>query len=192
MSVSLKKGGNLNLSKESPGLSKITVGLGWSARQTFGAAFDLDASAFLLKENGRVRGDTDFIFYNQLESTCHSVAHTGDNRTGEGDGDDEAIQVDLDKIPSAIQRVVFTTTIFDHQSRNQNFGQIEDAYIRVVDEMSGREIARYDLSEDSSTETAMIFGEIYRHNGDWKFRAVGQGFAGGLGEMAKNYGVDVE
>lgn len=192
MSVSLKKGGNLNLSKESPGLSKITVGLGWSARQTFGAAFDLDASAFLLKENGRVRGDTDFIFYNQLESTCQSVAHTGDNRTGEGDGDDEAIQVDLDKIPSAIQRVVFTTTIFDHQSRNQNFGQIEDAYIRVVDEMSGREIARYDLSEDSSTETAMIFGEIYRHNGDWKFRAVGQGFAGGLGEMAKNYGVDVE
>lgn len=192
MSVSLKKGGNLNLSKESPGLSKITVGLGWSARQTFGASFDLDASAFLLKENNRVRGDSDFIFYNQLESTCKSVLHTGDNRTGEGDGDDEAIQVDLEKVPSVIQRIVFTATIFEHEERRQNFGQIEDAYIRVVDEMSGREIARYDLSEDSSSEAAMIFGEIYRHNGDWKFRAVGQGFEGGLGEMAKNYGVDVE
>lgn len=191
MPISLTKGGNINLSKEAPGLSKITLGLGWEKRVTAGTEFDLDASAFLITESGKVRSDADFIFYKQTTSTCGSVQHTGDNRTGEGDGDDEKVNVDLSKIPAEVQKVVFTVTIYDHAARNQNFGMVSNAYIRVLDQGNGSEIARYDLSEDASTVTAMIFGELYRHNGEWKFKAVGQGFSNGLAEMARNFGVDV-
>lgn len=191
MPISLTKGGNINLSKEAPGLSKITLGLGWEKRVTAGTEFDLDASAFLITEAGKVRSDADFIFYKQTTSTCGSVQHSGDNRTGEGSGDDEKVHVDLSKIPADVQKVVFTVTIYDHQTRNQNFGMVSNAYIRVLDQGNGNEIARYDLSEDASTVTAMIFGELYRHNGEWKFKAVGQGFSNGLAEMARNFGVDV-
>lgn len=191
MPISLTKGGNINLSKEAPGLSKISLGLGWGKRATAGAEFDLDASAFLLTESGKVRSDADFIFYKQSNSTCGSVQHTGDNRTGEGDGDDEKINVDLSKVPADVQKIVFTVTIYDHAARNQNFGMVSNAYIRVLDQGNNAEVARYDLSEDASTVTAMIFGELYRHNGEWKFKAVGQGFSNGLAEMARNFGVDV-
>ena len=191
MAISLNKGGNVSLTKEAPSLVKVGVGLGWSARVTSGADFDLDASAFMLNSNGRVRSDADFIFYRQLESTCKSVKHTGDNRTGDGDGDDETILVDLSKVPADVQKVVFTVTIYDYQARRQNFGMVSNAYIRILDQGNGSEIARYDLSEDASTVTAMIFGELYRHNGEWKFKAVGQGFSNGLAEMARNFGVDV-
>lgn len=191
MPISLTKGGNINLSKEAPGLAKIALGLGWGKRVTAGAEFDLDASAFLLTDSGKVRSDADFIFYKQTKSACGSVVHTGDNRTGEGDGDDETINVDLSKVPADVQKVVFTVTIYDHAARNQNFGMVSNAYIRVLDQSNGSEIARYDLSEDASTVTAMIFGELYRNNGEWKFKAVGQGFSNGLAEMARNFGVDV-
>lgn len=191
MPISLVKGANINLSKEAPGLEKISLGLGWGKRLTSGAEFDLDASAFLLTDSGKVRSDADFIFYKQTTSTCHSVVHTGDNRTGEGDGDDEVINVDLSKVPSDVQKIVFTVTIYDHATRNQNFGMVSNAYIRVLNQGNGSEVARYDLSEDASTVTAMIFGELYRNNGEWKFKAVGQGFSNGLAEMARNFGVDV-
>ena len=188
MVVSLSKGGNINLGKEVPGLSAVDIGLGWDARVTDGTEFDLDASAFLLAETGRVRSDGDFIFYNNPRSPDGSVTHGGDNRTGAGDGDDEAIAIRLVSVPADVQRVTFTVTIHDAEARRQNFGQVSNAYIRVVDQASGREIARYDLSEDYSIETALIFGELYRHGGDWKFRAVGQGYAGGLAALARNYG----
>lgn len=191
MAISLTKGGNVNLSKEAPNLTNIAVGLGWNPRATDGQAFDLDAVAFLVNESGKVRADTDFIFFNNLKSSDGSVEHTGDNRTGEGDGDDEVIKVDLIKVPADVSKVVFCAVIYDGQARNQNFGQVANAYIRIVNTQSGAEVARYDLSEDSSTETAMIFGELYKNNGEWKFRAVGQGFAGGLGPLAASYGVAV-
>ena len=191
MAISLTKGGNVNLSKEAPNLTNIAVGLGWSPRATDGQAFDLDAIAFLVNESGKVRADTDFIFFNNLKSSDGSVEHTGDNRTGEGDGDDEVIKVDLSKVPADVSKVVFCAVIYDGQARNQNFGQVANAYIRIVNTQGGAEVARYDLSEDSSTETAMIFGELYKNNGEWKFRAVGQGFAGGLGPLAASYGVAV-
>lgn len=191
MAISLSKGGNVNLSKEAPGLNKIIVGLGWDARATDGAAFDLDASAFLVKLDGKVRSDSDFIFYNQLKSTCGSVEHTGDNKTGAGEGDDETIKVELSKVPADLDKIVFAVTINDADTRKQNFGQVSHAYIRIVNEEGGVEIARYDLSEDASVETAMIFGEIYRVGTDWKFKAVGQGFAGGLGPLATSFGVSV-
>jgi tellurium resistance protein TerD len=191
MSISLSKGGNLSLSKEAPGLSKILVGLGWDTRSTDGSAFDLDASAFLLKEGDKVRADTDFIFYNQLKSPDGSVEHTGDNTTGEGEGDDEVIRVDLNNVPQDVQKISVAATIHDADSRRQNFGMVANAFIRIVDEGSSKEIARYDLSEDASTETAMIFGELYRHGAEWKFRAVGQGYNGGLGPLARNFGVNV-
>jgi tellurium resistance protein TerD len=191
MSISLAKGGNVSLSKEEPGLTKILIGLGWDTRSTDGADFDLDASAFLLAETGRVRSDADFIFYNQLRSPDGSVEHTGDNRTGEGDGDDEALKVDLGLVPAGIQRIAVAATIHEAESRRQNFGMVQNAFIRIVNDATGREIARYDLTEDASTETAMIFGEVYRHGGDWKFRAVGQGYHGGLAPLARNYGVNV-
>lgn len=191
MAISLTKGGNVNLSKEAPNLTNIAVGLGWNPRATDGQAFDLDAIAFLVNESGKVRADTDFIFFNNLKSADGSVEHTGDNRTGEGDGDDEVIKVDLSKVPADVSKVVFCAVIYDGQARNQNFGQVANAYIRIVNTQSGAEVARYDLSEDSSTETAMIFGELYKNNGEWKFRAVGQGFAGGLGPLAGSYGVAV-
>ncbi|WP_227430977.1 TerD family protein [Psychrobacter sp. I-STPA6b] len=191
MAISLTKGGNVNLSKEAPGLTNITVGLGWDPRATDGQDFDLDAIAFLLNEAGKVRNDQDFIFFNNLKSTDGSVEHTGDNRTGEGEGDDEQIKVNLGQVPADVSKIAICAIIYEGQARNQNFGQVSDAFIRVVNDNGNSEIARYDLSEDSSTETAMIFGELYRHNGDWKFRAVGQGFNGGLGPLAASYGVNV-
>jgi tellurium resistance protein TerD len=190
MSISIAKGGNVSLSKEAPGLTKILMGLGWDARATDGADFDLDASAFLLAESGKVRSDSDFIFYNQLKSSDGSVEHTGDNLTGEGEGDDEAIKVDLSRVPADIQRIAVAVTIHDADNRRQNFGMVQNAFIRVVNDADNKEIARYDLSEDYSTETALIFGEVYRHGAEWKFRAVGQGFQGGLAPLARNYGVN--
>ncbi|WP_291430450.1 TerD family protein [Deinococcus sp.] len=191
MALSLQKGGNISLSKQDANLQRILVGLGWDPRSTDGQAFDLDASAFLLTASGRVRGDQDFIFYNQLRSTDGSVEHTGDNRTGVGDGDDESIRVDLTKVPAEIDKIAVTVTIDEADARRQNFGQVGGAFIRILNEDTGQELTRYDLGEDFSTETAVIFGEIYRHGGEWKFRAVGQGFVGGLGPMARNYGVNV-
>ena len=191
MAISLSKGGNVNLSKEAPGLNKIVVGLGWDARATDGAAFDLDASAFLVKLDGKVRSDSDFCFYNNKVVADGAVQHAGDNTTGAGEGDDETIKVELSKIPADLDKVVFAVTIHEAESRKQNFGQVNHAYIRVVNEEGGQEIARYDLSEDASVETSMIFGEIYRIGADWKFKAVGQGFAGGLGPLASSFGVNV-
>ena len=189
MALSLSKGGNLSLSKEAPGMTKVLVGLVWDARTTDGQDFDLDASAFLLKADGKVRADSDFIFYNQLKSVDGSVEHTGDNRTGEGDGDDEAIKVDLSKVPADIDRIAFTVTIHEADARKQNFGQVRNAFIRIVNQDNNSEVARYDLAEDASTETAMIFAELYRNGAEWKFRAVGQGFAGGLKPLAESYGL---
>ena len=191
MGISLSKGGNVSLSKTDPSLKNVLVGLGWDARPTEGADFDLDASAFMVKEDGKVRSDSDFIFYNQTKSICGSVEHTGDNRTGAGDGDDEAVVVLLDKVPADVQKIVFCVTIHDAEMRKQNFGQVSHAFVRVVNKDSNNEVARYDLSEDASIETAMIFGEIYRHSGEWKFKAVGQGYAGGLAALAKQYGINI-
>jgi tellurium resistance protein TerD len=191
MAVSLSKGGNVNLSKEAPGLTNILIGLGWDARATDGAAFDLDAVGFLLKADGKVNGDGSFIFYNNLTSACGSVTHIGDNKTGKGEGDDENIRVDLTKVPAEVEKIVVAVTIHEAETRHQNFGQVSNAFIRVVNDGNNTEIARYDLSEDASTETAMVFGEVYRNGADWKFRAVGQGFAGGLAPLAASYGVSL-
>jgi tellurium resistance protein TerD len=191
MSVSLSKGGNLSLSKEEPGLARILIGLGWDVRMSDGTDFDLDASAFLLGPGDRVRTDEDFIFYNNLRSADGAVEHTGDNRTGEGDGDDEALKVDLTRVPVAVQKIAIAVTIHEGEARRQSFGMVSNAFIRIVNDATGREISRYDLAEDASTETAMIFGEVYRHNGEWKFRAVGQGYKGGLAPLARNYGVHI-
>lgn len=191
MAITLQKGGNVNLSKEAPSMNKMTVGLGWDARATDGAAFDLDASAFMLNASGKVRSDADFIFYNQPKSACGSVEHTGDNLTGAGDGDDEQLQINLGAIPADVEKVAFSVTIHDAEARRQNFGMVARAFIRIVDNANNQEVVRFDLSEDYSIETAMIFGELYRHNGEWKFKAIGQGFAGGLAPLAKNFGVNV-
>jgi tellurium resistance protein TerD len=191
MAISLQKGGNVNLSKEAPGLSQLTIGLGWDVRNTDGAAFDIDSSAFLLKTDGKVRSDSDFIFYNNLKSADGSIVHSGDNRTGEGEGDDETVNVDLSKVPADVDKIAVCVTIHDADARRQNFGQVQKAFVRCVNAANGSEVARYDLSEDSSTETAMVFGELYRNGSDWKFRAVGQGYAGGLAALAKSYGVAV-
>ena len=190
MALSLQKGGNLSLTKTDPSLTKILVGLGWDPRATDGAEFDLDASAFLLGSGGKVRGDADFIFYNQLRSSDGSVEHTGDNRSGVGEGDDEVIKVDLSRVPADVDKIAFTVTIHDADTRRQNFGQVGNSFIRIVNEVTGAEIVRYDLAEDASTETAMIFAELYRNNAEWKFRAVGQGYAGGLKALANNYGMN--
>ncbi|MEJ2793840.1 TerD family protein [Iodobacter sp. LRB] len=189
MAISLNKGGNVSLSKTEPGLKSILLGLGWDARSTDGADFDLDATAFLLADNGKVRSDADFIFYNQLKSSCGSVEHTGDNRTGAGDGDDEALKINLEKVPADVTRIAVCVTIHEADKRKQNFGQVKDAFMRVVNLDNNVEIVRFDLSEDYSTETAMIFGEVYRHNAEWKFKAVGQGFAGGLGPLCAQFGI---
>ena len=191
MAISLSKGGRLSLSKEAPDLKKVHVGLGWDERATDGADFDLDASAFLLKSDSKVRSDADFIFYNQLKSQDGSVEHTGDNLTGSGEGDDEVLLVSLDKVPADVQKIVFTVTIHDAEQRRQSFGQVQNAFIRLVNAETNVEVARYDLTEDASIETAMIFGEIYRHNNEWKFNAVGQGYAGGLAAMCRQYGVNI-
>ena len=191
MNVSLSKGGNVSLSKEAPGLTAVLVGLGWDVRATTGADFDLDASALLLGPDGKVISDQHFVFFNNLTSPDGTVEHTGDNLTGEGEGDDESIKVNLAGLPTQVDRIVFPVSIYDADNRRQSFGQVSNAFIRVVNQADGREITRFDLSEDASTETAMVFGEVYRNGADWKFRAVGQGFAGGLGPLAKSYGVNV-
>ncbi|MFS2157840.1 TerD family protein [Pseudomonas sp. Pseusp122] len=190
MALSLQKGANLSLSKTDPSLSKLLIGLGWDPRATDGTEFDLDASAFLLGSSGKVRSDADFIFYNQLKSADGSIEHTGDNRTGAGDGDDELLKVDLSRVPADIDKVVFTVTIHEADARKQNFGQVGGAFIRIVNEVTGAEVVRYDLAEDASTETAMIFAELYRNNGEWKFRAIGQGYAGGLKAVANSFGMN--
>lgn len=191
MAITLNKGGNVSLTKTQPSLKNIMIGLGWEARASDGSDFDLDASAFLLGESGKVRSDSDFIFYNQLKSPCGSIEHTGDNRTGAGDGDDESLKIALDKVPQDIKRVVVCVTIHDATVRKQSFGQVSGAFMRIVNSDDNAEIVRFDLSEDYSTETAMIFGEVYRHNDEWKFKAVGQGFAGGLEAMCKQFGINV-
>jgi tellurium resistance protein TerD len=191
MAVSLSKGGNVSLTKEAPGLTAVVVGLGWDVRSTTGTDFDLDASAILVTPTGKVRDDGSFVFFNNKTSTDGSVAHTGDNKTGEGAGDDESIKVNLAAVPADIDKIVFPVSIYDAENRNQNFGQVRNAYIRVVNEAGGAEIARYDLSEDAATETAMVFGELYRNGAEWKFRAVGQGYASGLSGIASDFGVGV-
>ena len=191
MAVELTRGGNISLEKASPGLIHILVGLGWDERSTDGTSFDLDASAFLLNVSEKVRSEGDFIFYNQLRSPDGSVEHTGDNLTGEGDGDDESLKVQLPQIPSDVEKISFTVTINDAEQRRQNFGMIQNAFIRVVNSANNEEICRYDLTEDFSIETALIFGELYRHSGEWKFRAVGQGFQGGLLALCNNFGVHI-
>jgi tellurium resistance protein TerD len=191
MAISLSKGGNVSLTKEAPGLKNIRVGLGWDVRLTEGAAFDLDASVFMLNPAGKVRSDADMIFYNNLKSVDGSVEHLGDNLTGVGEGDDEVINVALDKVPAEVEKLAFVITIHEAETRKQNFGMVSKAFARIVNDVGGTELARFDLTEDMSTETAMIVGEVYRHANEWKFRAVGQGSAGGLGALAKNYGVSV-
>ena len=191
MSVSLSKGGSVSLTKAAPGLTKVFVGLGWDASTTSGADFDLDAVALILGNNGKVLNDQHFIFFNNLKSPDGAVEHTGDNLTGEGEGDDEVINVNLAGLSPAVERVVVAVSIYDAVALQLTFGQVQNAFIRVVNADNNTELARYDLSEDASVETAMIFGELYRHAGDWKFRAIGQGFAGGLGPLARNFGVDV-
>ena len=191
MALSLQKGGNLSLTKTDPSLQRMVVGLGWDERATDGSEFDLDASAFLLGASGKVRSDADFIFYNQMKSPEGAVEHTGDNRTGEGEGDDEQIKVDLSKLPADIDKIAVTVTIHDAEARRQNFGQVMNAFIRIVNEDTGNEVVRFDLTEDYSTETAMVFGELYRNAGEWKFRAVGQGYAGGLAAMCGQYGINI-
>jgi tellurium resistance protein TerD len=189
--VSLSKGGNVSLTKEAPGLTAVLVGLGWDARTTTGTDFDLDASALLCTDQGKVAKDGDFVFFNNLTSPDGSVEHTGDNLTGDGDGDDETIKVDLSTVPTGVSKIVFPVSIYDAEVRRQNFGQVRNAYIRVVNQVGGQEIARYDLSEDASTETAMVFGELYRNGSEWKFRAIGQGYASGLHGIAQDFGVNV-
>ena len=191
MAVSLVKGGNVSLTKEAPTMNIAMAGLGWDARVTDGQGFDLDASVFMVGEDGKVLNDSSFIFFNNKLSACGSVEHQGDNRTGEGDGDDEQIKVDLTKVPAEVKKLVFAVTIYDAEARKQNFGMVSNSYMRIYNNDNGTEIARFDLSEDASTETAMIFGELYRHGAEWKFKAVGQGFAGGLSALASQHGVNV-
>ncbi|NJQ03284.1 TerD family protein [Streptomyces zingiberis] len=191
MGVSLSKGGNVSLSKEAPGLSAVTVGLGWDVRTTTGTDFDLDASALLVDSSGKVVSDQHFVFFNNLKSPEGSVEHTGDNLTGEGEGDDESIKVNLGAVPAEVDKIVIPVSIHDADNRQQSFGQVRNAFIRVVNQADNNELARYDLTEDASTETAMVFGELYRHGAEWKFRAVGQGYASGLRGIAQDFGVNV-
>ena len=191
LGVSLSKGGNVTLSKEAPGLTAVLVGLGWDARTTTGTDFDLDASAIMVKADGKVLSDSHFIFFNNKVSPDGSVEHTGDNLTGEGEGDDESIKVNLAAVPAEVDKIVFPVSVYDAQARQQGFGQVRNAFIRIVNQADGTEITRYDLTEDASSETAMLFGEIYRNGADWKFRAVGQGYASGLAGIARDFGVNI-
>ena len=192
MAVSLQKGQKVDLTKGNAGLKKIVIGLGWDVNKYDGGTdFDLDAAAFLLGENGKTASDADFVFYGNLKHASGSVEHMGDNLTGEGEGDDEQIKVDLAQIPAAVQKVDFTVTIYDAETRKQNFGQVSNAYIRVLDETNNKELIRYDLGEDFSVETAVVVAEIYRHGTEWKFNAIRSGFQGGLGALCKNFGVNV-
>ncbi|POM24275.1 General stress protein 16U [Actinomadura rubteroloni] len=191
MGVSLTKGGNVSLTKQAPGLAAVTVGLGWDLRTTTGTDFDLDASALVLDASGKILTDQHFVFFNNLRSPDGGVEHTGDNTTGAGEGDDEQINVNFGALPDNAERVAFAVSIYDADSRGQNFGQVRNAFIRVVNRTDRAELARYDLTEDASTETAMVFGELYRSGGDWKFRAVGQGYASGLAGIATDFGVNL-
>ncbi|MGG0736505.1 TerD family protein [Niallia taxi] len=192
MSINLSKGQRIDLTKTNPGLTRAIIGLGWDTnRYDGGVDFDLDASAFLADANGKVINDLDFIFYNNLAHPSGGVEHTGDNRTGEGDGDDEQIVIDFSKIPAHVHKVGIAVTIHDADSRSQNFGQVSNAFVRVVNEETNVEILRYDLGEDFSVETAVVICELYKHNGDWKFNAIGSGFSGGLAALCRNYGLDV-
>ncbi|MFF9072018.1 TerD family protein [Streptomyces sp. NPDC014735] len=191
MGVSLAKGQNVVLNQDGTPLADVTVGLGWDARPAGGADFDLDASAIICGPDQKAVSDQHFVFYNNLRSPDGAVRHTGDNTTGEGEGDDEQILVDLDRLDEKTGQIVFIVSIHDAQNRGQNFGQVEDAYIRVVDNLTGREMCRYELSYDAAGETAMVFGALYRRGGEWKFRAIGQGYASGLAGIAVDYGVDI-
>ena len=193
MPISLKKGQKVSLTKGNPGLSKVVVGLGWDVNQfDTGGDFDLDAAAFLLGESGRVARSEDFVFYGNLTHPSGSVQHMGDNLTGEGDGDDEQIKIELSKVPESVTKIAFTVTIYEPEQRRQNFGQVNNAFIRIYNELTGEELLRYDLGEDFSIETAVVFGELYKNNGEWKFNAIGSGYQGGLAALCANYGVDVE
>jgi len=190
LSINLTKGGNVNLTKDAPNpLTTVKVGLGWNVRTTSGSAFDLDGSAFILNSSGKVNSSDDFIYFNNLRSSNDSIIHSSDNLTGVGDGDDEVITINLTKLSADVDKVVIAVNIYDASNRNQNFGQVSKAYIRIVNADTDEEMARYDLSEDSSTETSMVFGELYRNDADWKFRAVGQGFQNGLSELTTNFGL---
>lgn len=192
MAVNLSKGQKVDLTKGNPGLSKLLVGLGWDTNKYDGGFdFDLDAAAFLLAGSGKVASDADFVFYGNLKHSSGGVVHTGDNLTGEGDGDDEVIKVDLALVPAGVEKIAFTVTIYDAQPRRQNFGQVSNAYIRIVDDVTHTELLHFDLGEDFSIETAVVVGELYRHNGEWKFNAIGSGFQGGLEALCKNFGVNV-
>ena len=192
MPINLTKGQKVNLSKDNPGLKNIMVGLGWDVNAfDSGADFDLDASAFLAGANGKCPMDKDFIFYGNLEHESGAVKHMGDNLTGEGDGDDEQIVVDLSKVPANVERIAFTVTIYEAESRRQNFGQVSNAYIHIMDTATNTELLRFDLGEDFSIETAVVVGELYKHNGEWKFNAIGSGFQGGLAALCGHYGIDV-
>lgn len=191
MGVSLSKGGNVSLTKAAPGLTNVVVGLGWDARTTDGQSFDLDASAIGANESGKVVSDQYFVFFNNLKSPDGAIEHTGDNLTGEGEGDDEQIKVHLAGTPAEVDKIVFLVSIYNAESGGQSFGQVRNAFIRVVNEADNAELARYDLSEDASTETAMVFGELYRNGPEWKFRAIGQGYTSGLAGIARDYGVNV-
>ena len=193
MPVSLKKGQKVSLTKDNPGLSKVVVGLGWDVNNfDTGGDFDLDAAAFLLGENGKAANSGDFVFFGNLRHSSGAVEHLGDNLTGEGAGDDEQIKIDLSRMPDHVTRVAFTVTIYDAEERRQNFGQMNNAFIRIFNETTGEEMLRYDLGEDFSIETAAVFGELYRHNGEWKFNAIGSGYQGSLAALCANYGIDVE
>ena len=192
MGITLAKGQKVDLTKSNPGLKKIVVGLGWDVNKYDGGfSFDLDTAAFLLGGNGKVTTDTDLVFYNNLRHPSGSVIHLGDNLTGAGDGDDEQIKVDLTQVPANIEKIDFTVTIHEAADRHQNFGQVSNSYIRVMDEATGEELIRYDLGEDFSIETAIVVGELYRHNGEWKFSAIGSGFQGGLAALCGNFGINV-
>ena len=193
MPVCLQKGQKVSITKENPGMSKVIVGLGWDVNHfDTGASFDLDTAAFLLTDTGKVSRSEDFIFFGNLTHPSGSVQHKGDNLTGAGDGDDEQIAIDLTRVPENIQKIAFTVTIYDAEQRRQNFGQVNNAFIRIYNESTGEEILRYDLGEDFSIETAAVFGEMYKNNGEWKFNAIGSGYQGGLAALCSNYGVDVE
>ena len=192
MAVSLKKGQKVDLTKTNPGLKEVLIGLGWDTNKYDGGSdFDLDAAAFLLNGTGKVNSDDDFIFYQNLKHTSGSVEHLGDNLTGAGEGDDEQIIVDLGKVPENVEKIDFTVTIYEAEERKQNFGQVENAFIRVVNKATNEELIRYDLGEDFSIETAVVIGELYRNKGEWKFNAIGSGFEGGLAALCKNFGVNV-
>ncbi len=190
MSVNLTKGANVSLTKQAPGLSSVIVGLGWDARTTDGKQFDLDASAIVCNAEAKVLSDKHFVFFNNLTSPEGAVQHSGDNLTGEGGGDDEQVKVNLAGMPPEADRVVFAVSIYEADNAGQTFGQVRNAFIRVVNQAGSAELARYDLSEDASTETAMVFGELYRNGAEWKFRAVGQGYSAGLAGIARDFGVN--